>query len=161
MMKWHEKKIKQLPLALWALLYLQLIEPTESGFGSAWAERGHIKALHLRMERAHLTKRYLGKVLMVQVTSAFTPIYSCHRECQPWEQLPLHCWQEPRAAGSPGTWSPSGQGNVNQVGAQTCDCISSHFLVKPFSLAQRHLLFSHQLTPAQQVLTLLIRSLPS
>lgn len=47
--------MKYLPLATWALLYLQLIEPAKSGFGSAWAEHSHIKALHLRMERAHVT----------------------------------------------------------------------------------------------------------
>lgn len=88
---------------------------------------------------------------MVQVTSAFTPVHSCNQECQPWERLPLQCWREPRAAERAGTWSPSGQGNMNQAGAQTCDCISSYALVKPFSLAQTHVLFSHQLTPAQRV----------
>lgn len=136
--------MKWLPLALWALLYLQLTEPAESGFGSAWLSTATSKPC---------TSSWKGPILPTGTWegadgAGSISLHTMH-PC-PREGLPLQCWQEPRAAGSAGTRSPSGQGKVTQAGAQRWDCTSSRALVQPLCLAQTHLLLPHQLTPAQQ-----------
>lgn len=62
------------------MLYLQLMEPVASGFGSTGAERSHIKAAAPPHGKGpsyvEVTRE---KVLMVHLTAALTPIYSWHR----------------------------------------------------------------------------------
>lgn len=73
-----KSKIKLLPIAPSALLYPQLMEPVESGFGSTRAERSHIKAAappHGKgPPHVEVTSK---KALILHVTSALTPVDSC------------------------------------------------------------------------------------
>lgn len=89
--------MKWLPLALWALLYLQLTEPAESGFGSAWLSTATSKPC---------TSSWKGPVLPTGTWegadgAGSISLHTMH-PC-PREGLPLQCWQEPGAAGSAGT----------------------------------------------------------
>lgn len=134
--------MKWLPLALWALLYLQLTEPAESGFGSAWLSTATSKPC---------TSSWKGPVLPTGTWegadgAGSISLHTMH-PC-PREGLPLQCWQEPGAAGSAGT-RPLRPGEGDPGWAQRWDCPSSRALVQPSCLAQTHLLLPRQLTPAQ------------